>query len=129
MATAVQVRHEYKTQYDPLFFPGMAVLILVAVFLGLAQSYYLQGLLKLPDWKAFAAPPHPLIVHIHALIFSSWILLLLAQTSFVTIGRVDLHRRLGMAGFGLACLLVIVGLVVTCEFLARHHGLGDPKFS
>ena len=62
------------------------------------------------------------------MILSSWILLLVAQTSFVAVGRVDMHRRLGLAGFGLACLLVLVGLAVTCESLARGVlGLGDPR--
>jgi hypothetical protein len=104
----------------------MAAFILVSVFLGFAQSYYLHVMLKLPDWKTFAAPPDPLLVHIHAVIFSSWILLLVAQTSLVAADRVDLHRRLGAAGFGLACLLVLVGLAVTCEFLSRHHGHEEP---
>jgi hypothetical protein len=104
----------------------MAAFILFSVFLGFAQSYYLQGVLKLPEWKAFAAPPHPLLVHVHAMIFSSWILLLVAQTSLVAAGRLDLHRRLGAAGFGLACLLVLVGLAVTCEFLSRHHSHEEP---
>jgi len=63
----------------------------------------------------------------HAVIFSSWIPLLVAQTSLVAADRVDLHRRLGFAGFGLACLLVLVGLAVTCEFLARNHALEDPN--
>ena len=130
MATAIQptqVRPRLRSRYDHIFFPSMAVLILFSVFLGFAQSYYLQGVLKLPPWKAFATPPHPLIVHIHAAIFSLWILLLVAQTSLVARRRVDLHRRLGLVGFGLACLLVLVGLAVTCESLARHHGLGDSS--
>jgi hypothetical protein len=116
-----------RRRFDNFFFSGVSLFILVTVFLGFAQSYYLQGVVKLPAWKAFATPPHPLIVHIHAVIFSSWILLLVAQTSFVAVGRIDVHRRVGMAGFGLACLLVVVGLAVTCEFLARHHSLEDPK--
>jgi hypothetical protein len=33
---------------ENLFFPGMAVLILAAVFLGFARSYYLAGLFKAP---------------------------------------------------------------------------------
>lgn len=110
-----------------MFFPFVAALILISVFVGFAQSYYLQGVLKLPPWKDFAVPPHPLLVHIHAVVFSSWILLLVAQTSLVAVGRVDVHRRLGVAGFGLACLLVVFGLAVTCEFLFRHHTLEDPS--
>ena len=129
MATAIQATQapaRIRSRYDHVFFPSIAAFILVSVFLGFAQSYYLQGVLKLPDWKAFAAPPHPLLVHIHAAIFSSWILLLLAQTSLVAADRVDLHQRLGLAGFGLACLLVLVGLAVTCEFLSRYHGHEEP---
>jgi hypothetical protein len=127
MAIAVQVRNQHKTQYDHLFFPGMAVLILAAVFLGFAQTYYLGGVLKLPDWKAGAGPPHPLLVHIHAVIFSSWTVLLVVQTSLIAGRRVAVHRRLGLIGFGLACLLVLAGLAVTCEALARNAPLGDPK--
>jgi hypothetical protein len=62
MATAIrptQVRRRIRSRYDRIFFPSMAVLILFSVFLGFAQSYYLQGVLKLPPWKAFATPPHP----------------------------------------------------------------------
>ena len=71
------------------------MLILAPVFLGFARSYYLAGLFK--------APLPNLIVHIHGAVFSSWILLLIAQTSLVAAGRVDLHRRLGPLGFALAC--------------------------
>ena len=82
-------------------FSGMAVLILTTVFLGFARSYYLAGLFK--------APLPNLIIHIHGAVFSSWILLLIAQTWLVAAGRVDLHRRLGLLGFALACLVVILG--------------------
>jgi hypothetical protein len=128
MATATRAfRYSATRHYDHVFFSGMAVLILATVFLGFVQSFYLAGVVKLPAWKAFAAPPLPLLVQIHGAVFSSWIVLLIAQTSLVAAGRVDLHRRLGLWGFGLACLLVLVGLAVTCENLARHFAPGDPK--
>ena len=88
---------------ENLFFSGMAVLILGTVFLGFARSYYLAGVFK--------APLPNLIVHIHGAVFSSWILLLIAQTSLVAAGRTDLHRRLGLLGFALACVVVILGLL------------------
>jgi hypothetical protein len=49
------------------------------------------------------------------------------QSSLVAAHRVDLHRRLGLMGFGLVCLLVLVGLAVTCESLARHSAPDDPR--
>ncbi len=115
---ATGVIRQNKRRFESLFFSGMAVLILVTVFLGFARSYYLAGLFK--------APLPSLIIHIHGVVFSSWILLLLAQTSLVAAGRVDLHRRLGLLGFGLGCLLVIVGLLAATDSLARHFAAGEP---
>jgi len=98
MASGV-IRRESGDRFDNLFFSGVAVVILVSVFAGFAHSYYLAGVLK--------APLPNLLVHIHGAVFSCWILLLIVQTSLVAAGRVDVHRRLGMLGFGLACLVLV----------------------
>jgi hypothetical protein len=105
-------------RFENLFFSGMAVVILVSVFVGFAHSYYLAGLFK--------APLPNLLVHIHGVVFTSWILLLIAQTSLVSAGRVDVHRRLGVLGFGLACLLVILGVLVATGAMVRFYEPGDP---
>jgi hypothetical protein len=107
MATGI-VRRSYHA-YDNVFFPAMAGLFLVFVFIGFAPTYYLAGL--------FRAPLPNLLVHIHGAVFSAWILLLITQTSLVDGSRVDVHRRLGMLGFGLACLMVVLGLLVSAD---RH---------
>src|SRR6202043_459760 len=101
-------------KYDRVFFSGMAVLLLGSVFLGFAHSYYLAGM--------FHAPLPSAIIHVHGALFSSWILFLLAQTTLVAAGRVDLHRRIGIAGFLLACLMVIVGAWAATNSLARNGG-------
>ena len=54
-------------KYDHVFFSGMALLLLGAVFLGFAHSYYLAGM--------FHAPLPSAIIHVHGALFSSWILL------------------------------------------------------
>src|SRR5712671_4977973 len=77
-------------RYDHLFFSAMALLILATVFVGFARTYYLAGV--------FHAPLPSLVIHLHGAAFSCWILLLVTQTSLVSAGRVDIHRRLGMAG-------------------------------
>ena len=105
-------------RFDDLFFSGMSVVILVSVFVGFARSYYLAGVLK--------APLPNLLVHIHGAVFSCWILLLIVQTSLVASGRVDVHRRLGLLGFGLACLMVVSGLLVATNSLGRHFAPGAP---
>jgi hypothetical protein len=98
-------------QFDNVFFSGMAILILVTVFVGFARTYFLAGV--------FRAPLPSLLVHIHGAVFSSWILLLITQTTLVTAGRVDIHRRLGLAGFGLACLMVVLGVLTASKLLGR----------
>jgi hypothetical protein len=115
---ATRVIRQPNRRFENLFFSGMVVLILGTVFLGFARSYYLAGV--------FRAPLPNFIIHIHGAVFSSWILFLLAQTSLVAAGRVDLHRRLGLFGFGLACLVVILGLVAATESLARNFAAGEP---
>jgi uncharacterized membrane protein YozB (DUF420 family) len=73
----------------------------------------------------FKAPPPNLLIHIHGVVFSCWILLLIVQTSLISAGRVDLHRRLGLVGFALACLVVILGLLAATDSLARHFAPGE----
>jgi len=102
--------------YDNYFFAAMALLILATVFVGFARTYFLAGVLR--------APLPSLIIHIHGAVFSSWILLLIAQTALVTAGRVDIHRRLGLLGFGLACLMVTLGVLAASNSLAR--GFSPP---
>jgi FtsH-binding integral membrane protein len=109
-------------RYDHVFFSSMALLMLVAVFVGFARTYYLAGV--------FNAPLPSLIIHLHGAAFSCWILLLVTQTSLVSAARVDIHRRLGIAGFLLACLMIILGVLAATDSLVREAGpVGrDPKF-
>lgn len=108
-------------RYDHLFFSGMAIALLLAVFLGFAQTYYLAGV--------FNAPLPSRILHFHGAAFSCWILLLVTQTSLVSAGRVDIHRRLGIAGFLLACLMVVLGVLAASDALAHRPSPSgiDPK--
>jgi len=108
--------------FDHFFFSGMALLMLATVFVGFAPTYYLAGM--------FHAPLPSLIIHLHGAAFTCWILLLVTQTSLVSAGRVDIHRRLGIAGFLLACLMVILGVLAATDALVRGAGPAgrDPQF-
>lgn len=116
MATGV-IRHQRIRHFDNLFFPGMAVLILASVIVGFGPTYYWAGVFK--------APLPNLLIHIHGAVFSCWVLLLIVQTSLVAAGRLDVHRRLGLVGFGLACLMVVLGLLAATDFQVRHFATGD----
>src|SRR5215204_471679 len=86
---------------ERLFYTGMAVAFLFIVFAGFARTYYLR--------PYFATPQLTPLLHLHGLIFSSWIVLLLAQTVLVAAKRTAVHRRLGWLGAGLAVLMIVVG--------------------
>src|SRR5437899_10694666 len=92
--------------------------MLITVFIGFARSYFLAGVFRAPL-------PSP-IIHIHGAAFAAWILLLVTQTSLVAAGRTDIHRRLGIAGFILGCLMVILGVMASTDSLLRHAGQLDP---
>jgi len=108
-------------RFDHFFFSAMALLMAATVFVGFAPTYYLAGM--------FHAQLPSLIVHLHGAAFSCWILLLITQTSLVSAGRVDIHRRLGIAGFLLACLMVVLGVLAATDSLVREAGPAgrDPR--
>lgn len=114
MATATMPQSARPTapgRYDNFFFPGMALLILATVLVGFARTYFLAGV--------FHAPLPNVLIHIHAVVFSTWILLFITQVSLVSAGRVDIHRKLGLFGFGLASLMVVIGVLAANNSLAR----------
>jgi hypothetical protein len=98
---AVQPRILTVRRRERLFYLGMAVAILITVFAGFSRSYFLKA--------QFGTPPLSTLLHVHGLVFTSWILLFLAQTSLVAARRTDIHRRLGVFGGVLAALLLILG--------------------
>jgi len=97
---------------DDYFFAGMSFLVLGTVFLGFARSYFLAGTVRAHLPSA--------IIHIHAVIFSGWILLFITQTTLVSVGRVNWHKKLGILGAVLACLLVLLGTLAIVDSTRRH---------
>jgi hypothetical protein len=103
-------------RYDRIFFPALTALIFATVFLGFAKTYFLAGMINapLPSW----------IIHVHGAIFSSWIILLIIQIGLVSARRLDIHKKLGLFGFGLASFMVIFGLLAARNSLGR--GFAPP---
>ena len=64
--------------------------------------------------KAGKFPPLPPILHVHAVLMGTWLLLLLAQALLVVTGRRALHQVLGITA-----LVLVPAMVVTWVILVR----------
>ena len=100
---------------DRWIYAFMAALFILIVLTGFIPD----SLEKIAAVKAGARPPFPLVLHIHAVLMGSFLLLLLTQTVLVATGRCDLHRRLGLAAMVLAPALVVAGIVLA---VTNYHG-------
>jgi hypothetical protein len=96
-----------------------AALIPLIVLAGFARSYYLKGF--------FGTPVLPsLLVQVHGLVMTSWVVLFVTQVSLVATGRTKTHQRLGVLGAILAALIVIVGVLTAIAGAARGATPGPP---
>jgi hypothetical protein len=105
-------------RHEHLFFSGMALLLLAAVFVGFAPSYYLAGIVPAPEPDGVILPSA--IVRVHAVVATVWMLMFAAQVALVAAQRVHLHRRLGVLGALVACAMVVTGFMAGTDTLARN---------
>jgi hypothetical protein len=83
---------------------GIALLIASIVAWGFWKTYYS---------RPFARSDLPSIVHLHAAVFSAWVLILVAQAAVVARGHVRMHRQIGTVALAYGALVFAVGLVVS----------------
>jgi len=118
---------------DRRLYIAAAVFIPIIVLIGFARSYYLKGF--------FGNPPLPsVLVHVHGIVMTSWVILFVTQVTLVAARRTRVHRRLGVLGAVLAATLVSVGSATAISSAARnvslaraapdgsHPGLGALRF-
>ena len=93
---------------DRWIFVFMAAWYIAIVLAGFIPD----SMMKIGMVQAGVRPPFPLVLHMHAVLMGSFLLLLLAQTWLMATGRKALHMQLGIVGMVLGGLLVAVGLVL-----------------
>lgn len=113
MATEAQVIPHRRGRR---FYVAVAVISSAIVFAGFARTFYLNGYFAKRDLTA--------LMILHGIVFSSWLVLLIAQTSLVAAKRTDLHRRLGVFGAVLAVLMIVVGMTLAIH--AAKYGFQTP---
>ena len=101
-AETVSTQRQSKSR-ERLFYIGMVVAIVITVFAGFSRTFFLRPYFQ-------TQPLIPLLI-LHGVVFSSWIVLLVTQTTLVATKRTRTHMRLGIAGGLLASLMIVIGTV------------------
>jgi hypothetical protein len=115
------------SHHDRVFYGSIAVALALTVVVGFGPTYFFPIFTRSPQSTLTGGPVAPL-VHVHAALFSAWVLLFIGQTTLVAQSKLAVHRRLGIAGGVLAALMVVVGTLTALKKAARGEAPGgvDP---
>ena len=100
-------------------FLWLAILSLLIAVVGFTPTYWAQ----LPAGTTNASP----LIHLHALAFTAWPLLLVSQALRIERGKLRNHRFWGIAGISLATIMLIVGIATAVVAMQARlaNGEGD----
>jgi len=96
---------------DHKFYPAMATLIAVVVFVGFTPSFYS---------RPFEVAPLALPAVLHGVAGTLFVLTFTVQSWLVALGRTQWHRKLGVAGGVLAAVFLASGIGVTLNLELEH---------
>lgn len=105
------------------FYSGMALLLVAVVLIGFGPSFYLRGIVPAYPRPNPTLPPS---VILHGMLFTMWMIALVAQTQLVAAGRRDLHMKLGALTILLAVAIVPMMYLASVWQVARAN---QPPFT
>ncbi|PYR70686.1 MAG: hypothetical protein DMF88_02085 [Acidobacteria bacterium] len=110
------------------FYLTMALATTLVVIAGFAPSYYLRPFVRVTHYPTGipVSPTLPLLIHIHAVVLSLWLVLLLVQTTLVAAGRTEVHKRLGIAGAALVPVILVLGVLTAIRGARDGWNPGGP---
>lgn len=107
-----------RRAFERRFFLATAILFAITALVGFAPTYYLKGF--------FNSPPIPrMIIHVHGLLMSLWVILFAAQVYFVRSTRIKRHQQLGLLSIVLAVAIFVTGLM-TAVAAAKYGSISTP---
>ena len=93
------------------FYLGMTLLATAVVAYGFGRQI---------EPRLLEGPQRPVVLWVHSILFSLWMVFLIAQSALVRVRNVKMHRTLGWGGAGLATAMTVVG-VVTSVVMTRFE--------
>jgi hypothetical protein len=104
------------------FFVVMAAAVIAAVFAGFEPTFYFRGFHT-------QTRPMSVLLHVHGIVFSVWVILFLAQTLLIARGNYRWHRRLGWALVAVAAAMIVLVILAMVEELRRVSGFPPPPLA
>jgi uncharacterized membrane protein YozB (DUF420 family) len=101
------------------FYQLMILALIACVVLGFSRSFFLR-----PLFPGVHAPAETFF-YLHGAVFTGWLALLCTQVSLIGVRNVALHRRLGVAGFVMVPLMVVLGTIGGLIAARRPGGFID----
>jgi hypothetical protein len=96
-------------KYDRRFYTTLSILMALTVIVGFAPTYYWRLVAGQTPTTISQFSPVPTVIHLHAIAFTTWVVLFVVQTGLVAAHRTNIHRKLGVLGGILAGGMVIMG--------------------
>jgi hypothetical protein len=103
---------------DRRFYTTLSIVMALTVLIGFAPTYYLRLFSGRPITISNYSPV-PTVIHLHAMLFTTWVIFFVAQALLVANRRTDIHRKLGVFGGFLAGAMVIMGYAATINGAKR----------
>ena len=116
-AVGAQQTGARERSFRPSFFFWMTVVMAAFVFGGFGMTY----LFPLATGTLRPAPP---VIHLHGIVFFSWIILLVTQAALVGARNVTLHKSVGSFGIALATAIMFMGFIT--QMLGAAHSRDNP---
>ncbi len=113
MTAIVQADHGWDI--DPRDDRKIYILWLGLLWVGIASGFAAD----LPHFLA-QTPPASLVIHLHALVFVAWLVILTAQIALVNRDRVDLHMKLGRLAVVWVGLMLVLGAAASLTARAQY---------
>lgn len=88
---------------DRGLFIAAAAAFPLLVLIGYFKTYYFKPFFDLPPFGHW-------LVHLHAIVMTTWVLYFVAQVALVRTKNLKLHMTMGMAGVVLAAIVIVVGM-------------------
>ena len=106
------------------FYAAIAIALAVFTLVAFAKTYYLRY------W--FDVPPITVLLHLHSIAFTAWLVLFVIQTRLIAAQNYRTHMQLGIAGVFIAAFVVIFGFATAIVSAGaprpRPMGMNSQQF-